>query len=416
MGDICESIFDGPHATPKKTESGPVYLGISNLIGGRLNLTNTEHLSEEDYVTWTRRVEPRANDIVFSYETRLGEAAIIPEGLRCCLGRRLALLRADLKKVDPKFLLYSYLGPEFQEVIRSRTIHGSTVDRIPLIQFGRFPVRIPPIDEQKAIAKILSSLDDKIELNRRMNATLEAMARALFKAWFVDFEPVHANIERRPSTSASPEIAKLFPSHFENGIPKGWEEQPFSNFVDLFNERVAATPTKDEERYIALDDMPSKSIDLSKHRRGAEVNSSIIRFEQNDILFGSMRPYFHKVGIAPFTGITRTTTFVLRPKAPFWKCFALFHLFSDEVVEFSTINSVGSTIPYVKWETLGNYKVPFPPADILERFDATVWKLVERIFVNGRESSLLAKIRDSVLPRLISGRLRLGRAVESTSI
>ena len=109
LGDIVE-IFDGPHATPKKTERGPIFLGISNLVSGRLDLAKTEHLSEEDYTCWTRRVTPRSGDVVFSYETRLGEAALIPAGLRCCLGRRMGLLRPKGDKVDSYFLLYAFLG------------------------------------------------------------------------------------------------------------------------------------------------------------------------------------------------------------------------------------------------------------------------------------------------------------------
>jgi type I restriction enzyme S subunit len=176
-------IFDGPHATPSKIEDGPIFLGISNLTNGRLDLSDTEHLSEEDYARWTRRVEPQQGDIVFSYETRLGAAASIPSGLRCCLGRRMGLLRARAGKVDKRFLLYAYLGPQFQETLRSRTIHGSTVDRIPLIDMPSFAVAVPDsIDEQRAIAHILGTLDDKIEQNRRVNETLEAMARTLFRS------------------------------------------------------------------------------------------------------------------------------------------------------------------------------------------------------------------------------------------
>src|SRR5436309_14108514 len=92
VGEVCE-VFDGPHATAKKTATGPVFLGISSLEKGRINLSESEHLSEEDFKKWTRRVTPQAGDVVFSYEARLGEAAVIPEGLRCCLGRRMGLLR-----------------------------------------------------------------------------------------------------------------------------------------------------------------------------------------------------------------------------------------------------------------------------------------------------------------------------------
>ncbi|GIW55784.1 MAG: hypothetical protein KatS3mg082_2188 [Nitrospiraceae bacterium] len=172
---------------------------------GRLDLRDTEHLSEDDYKRWTRRVEPQAGDVVFSYETRIGEAAIIPSGLRCCLGRRMGLLRARSGKVDRRFLLYAYLGPTFQQTLRSRTIHGSTVDRIPLIDMPGFPIEVPEtLAEQRAIAHILGTLDDKIELNRRMSETLEHIARALFESWFVRFDPVRRNMARKGRGQPSP--------------------------------------------------------------------------------------------------------------------------------------------------------------------------------------------------------------------
>ena len=130
IGSLCEGIYDGPHATPKKTAEGPVFLGISSLNRGKLDLSESAHLSELDFESWTRRVTPQEGDVVFSYETRLGEAAIIPDGLKCCLGRRMALMRPDRAKVDPRFLLFAYLGPSFQKTIRAMSVQGSTVDRV----------------------------------------------------------------------------------------------------------------------------------------------------------------------------------------------------------------------------------------------------------------------------------------------
>ncbi|MGK5091897.1 restriction endonuclease subunit S [Deltaproteobacteria bacterium TL4] len=130
--------------------------------------------------------EPKENDILFSYETRLGEASIVPKGFRCCLGRRMGLLRIKFDHVEPKFLLYYYLVPQFQTIIRERTVFGTTVDRIPLIDMPRFPIFLPPLPEQRAIASVLSSLDDKIDLLHRQNKTLEAMAETLFRQWFVE--------------------------------------------------------------------------------------------------------------------------------------------------------------------------------------------------------------------------------------
>ena len=131
-------IFDGPHATPQKTLEGPVFLGIGSLNRGQLDLSTTEHLSEADFVKWTKRVEPGEGDVVFSYETRLGQAAIIPSGLRCCLGRRMALVRTDRSVLLPRYFLYFFLSDEFQALLKARTIHGSTVDRLPLTDFPQF--------------------------------------------------------------------------------------------------------------------------------------------------------------------------------------------------------------------------------------------------------------------------------------
>jgi type I restriction enzyme S subunit len=237
IGSLCEAIYDGPHATPKKMPTGPVFLGISSLSRGRLDLSAVEHLSEDDFRAWTRRVTPRAGDVVFSYETRLGEAALIPDGLRCCLGRRMALMRPDPSRVDGRFLLYAYLAPQFQEVIRSRTIHGSTVDRILLVDFPSFPICVPPLAEQKAISDILGALDDKIDLNRRMNETLEAMARALFKSWFVDFDPVRAKTEGQQPSGMDAEIAALFPDNLIQTrigpVPTGWPTVPLADHAEV---------------------------------------------------------------------------------------------------------------------------------------------------------------------------------------
>ena len=188
IGEVCDGIFDGPHATPAKIDSGAVFLGIWNIENGRINLSMTEHISEADWPRWTRRVEPTEGDLVFSYETKLGCGALIPAGLRCCLGRRMALARPNRRKVDPRFLLYTFLAPDFQECIRNYTISGSTVDRIPLLEFPKFPIRLPPLPEQRAIARVLGALDNKIELNRRMNRTLKDMARALFSDWLERME------------------------------------------------------------------------------------------------------------------------------------------------------------------------------------------------------------------------------------
>lgn len=171
LGDICV-IFDGPHATPKLSEIGPIFLGISNLNNGLIDISNTNHVSENDFSAWTRRVTPSPLDIVFSYETRLGQVAIIPKGLKCCLGRRMGLLRFKPGKTHPLVLLQAYMASEFQETIRQRTIHGSTVDRIPLKEMANFPIRVPTGPSMEELGQKLSVLWDMIEHNQQESRTL----------------------------------------------------------------------------------------------------------------------------------------------------------------------------------------------------------------------------------------------------
>lgn len=172
-------IFDGPHATPTRGDEGAYFLNIASLDAGRLDLSKSDRVSKEDFATWTRRVQPMSGDLLFSYETRLGAAALMPSGVQACLGRRMALLRPDRRVVDPTFLLYAYLSPYFQALIEERTVHGATVDRIPLNAMSAWLMRLPDLSEQRAIAEVLGALDDKIAANARLVEASSAVALAL---------------------------------------------------------------------------------------------------------------------------------------------------------------------------------------------------------------------------------------------
>lgn len=166
-------IYDGPHATPTRGDgNGPYFLNISSLKSGRLDLAESDRLSEEDFTKWTRRVTPLENDLLFSYETRLGEAALMPGDIRACLGRRMALLSPNLDRVDPHFLLHFYLSPGFQRTISMHTIHGATVPRIGLAKMGDWEVALPSIEDQRSIAGQLKSLHDLTLQAERESASL----------------------------------------------------------------------------------------------------------------------------------------------------------------------------------------------------------------------------------------------------
>ena len=426
IGELVE-IFDGPHATPPKTSHGPVFLGISNLAQGRLDLANTEHLSEEDYVRWTRRVEPQAGDVVFSYETRLGEAAFIPPGLRFCLGRRMGLLRARTGKVDRRFLLYAYLGPQFQGTLRARTIHGSTVDRIPLIDMPRFPIEVPDsVDEQRAIAHILGTLDDKIELNRRMNETLEAMARVLFKSWFVDFDPVRAKAEGR-DTGLPPHIADLFPDSFEDSelgeIPKGWEVVTIGLVADVIDCLHSRKPERREtgmplmqlanirddglmdmqDTYFIDEDDYQEWVSRMEASPGDCVITNVGRV-------GAVA----QMPVGQRAALGRNMTGVrCKPSFPFPTVLIqslLSQAMKDEIV---LKTDTGTILDALNVRSIPRLRLVCPSRELLKEFEHRVRLLRAQMERHFRESRTLASLRNALLPMLTSGELRTRDAVLS---
>ena len=219
--ELYEGLYDGPHATPKLSDSGPVFLGIKNVTDdGRLDLAEIRHIAEDDYAAWTRRVEPHPGDLVFTYEATLNRYALIPNGFRGCLGRRMALIRTDPRRVDVRFLLYYFFTEEWRAVIRKNMLTGATVDRIPLTSFPDFPVKAPQLSVQQRIADVLSAYDELIENNQRRIQILETMAGALYREWFVEFRfPGHENVTRVSSSLGN--------------IPQGWEVKKLKDVCHL---------------------------------------------------------------------------------------------------------------------------------------------------------------------------------------
>ena len=414
LGEIAE-IFDGPHATPKKTEDGPVFLGISNLVNGRIDFSTAEHLSDSDYATWTKRVIPQPGDIAFSYETRLGEAAAIPSGLQCCLGRRMGLLRVRKELVDPQFLLYAYLGPEFQGTLQSRTVQGSTVDRILLTELGAFPIRIPPLPKQRAIAHILGTLDDKIELNRRMNQTLEEMARGIFQDWFVDFGPVRAKLGGR-ELYLPPELWGLFPDRLVDSelgeIPEGWEVKALDQFADLnpreLMKKGTASPYLDMAALPTSGPSPDDAV-LREFTSGT-------RFRNGDTLLARITPCLEngKTAFIRFlpentVGWGSTEFIVMRAILPVPTEYP-YLLARDGAFREHAIQSMTGTSgrQRVQVDALAPYLLPFPTTDVWAKFSSLISPLFDTIGSNSIESRSLAAQRDTLLPKLVSGEVKVG--------
>ncbi len=179
IGELVEGIYDGPHATPAESAEGPVFLGIKNLTGTGLNLSDIRHISENDWEQWTRRVEPRDGDIVFSYEATLGFFALIPPSVRCCLGRRLALVRPNSENGAGLFWFHQFIAAPFQRLLDKHTIHGATVNRIALKAFPSYSVLNPPESLKEAFVESVAPLWAAIHENQAQAQTLTQLRDTL---------------------------------------------------------------------------------------------------------------------------------------------------------------------------------------------------------------------------------------------
>lgn len=447
IGEISE-VFDGPHATPKKIDKGPYFLSISSLENGSLDLSKSAHLSEADFKKWTRRVTPKYEDILFSYETRLGEAALMPEGIKACLGRRMGLLRPDTTKVFPQYLLFAYLSPQFQEEIRKRTNYGATVERIALKELPSFPIKIPPLPEQKAIAHILGSLDDKIELNRQINETLEAMAQALFKSWFVDFDPVIDNalaagnaipdefIERAEQRKAierkdNSDIQGLFPNEFEfteemGWIPKGWnistlgQESDFSNGY-AFKSKELTTESKDAFHVFKMGHIKrgggfnydgtksyfpiANSKDLERYLlKKGDLLMAMTDMKSSMALLGhtALMPESNKFLVNQRVGR-------LSVKEDATLNYPYIYIYSNLASTITELRSRANSGVQVNLSTaeIKATTILVPSKSLHDVFNEKAVNFFEKTFMNDQSSRGLAKLRDTLLPKLMSGELRI---------
>jgi type I restriction enzyme S subunit len=335
----------------------------------------------------------------------------------------MVMLRPDPKKCDSRFLLYSIQSDAVQHEIKVNEGTGSTVSnlRIPLLEALSIPH--PPLAEQRAIAAVLGALDDKIELNRRMNATLESMARALFQSWFVDFDPVRAKLDPPQADQPAvldPATAALFPSSFEDSelglIPKGWTAGKLGDIGTNSRQGVQPSDIAPNTPYIALEHMPRRCIALGDWEDSAAIASGKSAFKKGHILFGKLRPYFHKVGVAPFDGVCSTDILVLVPKSSEWFGFLLGHVSSDALIEFADLASTGTKMPRTNWSDISSFKVPLPPKSIAAAYTKIIQPMLDRIHANIHQSRTLATLRDTLLPKLLSGELsvrNLERSVEA---
>ena len=388
------------------------YLDTGNVTENRI--AGIQHLVVgKDEIPSRARRKVLPGDIVYSTvrpnQKHFGLLKRVPDNFLASTG--FSVIRGKTGLACTDFIYWFLAQDRVVEQLQTIAEHStSAYPSIKPVDIERLTLNLPPLSEQRAIADVLGTLDDKIELNRRMNATLEAMARALFKSWFVDFDPVRAKMEGR-DPGLPKGIADLFPDRLVDSaigkIPQGWKAGRLADIAIAPGRNVDPASLDDETPYIGLEHMPRRSIALTGWESVGKVTSNKSIFKRGEVLFGKLRPYFHKVGVAPIDGVCSTDIVVISSKSAEWSAFALACTSSAEFVSYTNQSSTGTRMPRTNWTTMRDYRVCLPAAPVLGAFENALRPMLEQIITNVHDCGTLAGIRDALLPKLISGEMRV---------
>lgn len=448
LDEVTELIVDCPHSTPKWTETGVIVLRSQYIKKGQLNLSGSSFTTEEDYQARTKRAVPSAGDIVLTREAPMGEVCMVPANIKCCLGQRMVLLRVNKNILDSEYLLYTLQSPFLQHQISWNEGTGTTVSNIRIPSIKAFEIPTPELLVQKRVARILSTLDNKIQLNRQTNQTLEQMAQALFKSWFVDFDPVIDNAlaagnaipesllpraDIRKQQLAKPNhkplskaLLDLFPSEFEETelstsganavgwVPKGWGVGTLSEITTEL--RRGISPKYIEEGGVQVVNQKCIRNHEINYRLCRRNNTELKKIAGRELFVGDVLINSTGVGTLgriaqvhylPENTVVDSHVTLVRPDQIIYPkyVFGQMMLAMENYIESLGEGSTGQT--ELSRKMVSEQIVIIPNQECLKLANKQIQALAEKSVVNSKQNETLEKLRDTLLPKLISGELRL---------
>ena len=415
LGDLCSLITDGKHGDCEdQAHSGFYFLSVKDVLGNRLVYENARQITEGDFSEANRRTGLQPDDVLFTNTGTIGRMAIAgndPRTYRTIFQKSVAILKSKRDLISPRFLYYLL---QFDNAKLSELAAGTTQKNLLLKDIRSFEVKIPQLPTQRAIAHVLGTLDDKIELNRRMNQTLEEMARAIFQDWFVDFGPTRAKMEGL-DPYLPPELWNLFPDELVDSelgeIPEGWKVKALSAYSSLNPESWSKKNFPDDIEYV----------DLANTKRGAIESTQLLSREAapsrakrvlrpGDTIVGTVRPGNGSYSLVGRNGLTGSTGFaVLRPSKNQFRELVYLAATDPDNIGRLTRRADGAAYPAVRPEVVAESQTvaPVENTDLLNVFSDLTRPILDTIEQNQTESQSLSAMRNELLPHLVSGELNL---------
>ncbi len=420
LRDAGVALIDCVHKTPAEVPDGPFrYVAIPQMQSGRIRLEQARRISADDFRAWTVKANPQPFDVVLSRRCNPGETAHVAGGEQFALGQNLVLLRSDGRHIYPPLLRWLVRGPAWWDQIQKNLNVGAVFDSLKCADVPNFELPVPPLAVQRAIAGVLGALDDKIEQNRRTSAALERLARAIFRAWFVDFEPVKAKAASRPSFPSMPQaVFDALPDRFVNAelgpVPEGWEVKPVGDVVAL---KGGGTPnTKNPEyweggtHYWATPKDMSRLSDpvlLDTERRitdaGVECISSGL-LPKGTVLLSSRAPVGY-LAIAVVPTAVNQGFIAMVCDGPLPPVYVL--NWAESSMSAIKGRASGTTFLEISKKNFRPIPVVVPSPSVVSAYRDISDPLFELLVATIRESAKLAELRDYLLPKLLSGAVRV---------
>jgi type I restriction enzyme, S subunit len=405
------------------TEVGPWKITAKDVVDGNIDYTTARHTSQDAFDNLlTQKSKPKVGDVLLTKDGSIGRVAVVErDGI--CINQSVALLRPN-QKIHPFFLKYLLLTPHYQRVME-RDSDGSTIKHIYITRVDKMQVAVPPtIDEQEAVLNIVKSLDDKIELNRCMNETLETIARAMFKSWFVDFDPVRAKASGEPPESIcrrlglTPDLLALFPDRFVDSelgeIPEGWSVAPLSKVCTRITDGSHSSPKSVQEGrpMASVKDMENWGFQLSGCRRISEVDyQELIRNDcrplANDVLIAKDGSYLKHIFVVErdLDVVILSSIAILRPNENIVPHYLAFTLKSGAALARMEQYVSGAVLQRIVLKAFREFPIVLPPRVVQNAWDKIAGQLIQTCWRNVGQNGTLTEMRDALLPKLLSGEL-----------
>ena len=365
-----------------------LFLNAGNVTAQGFSFESCQFITE-DKDSALRKGKLQREDVLLTTRGTIGNTAYYNEQIsydNMRINSGMVIFRCEPEKMLPRFLYHFLRSQQFYDQVNSLR-SGVAQPQLPIRDINRILLPVPSLTIQNAISKILSAYDDLIENNLRRIELLEKAAMELYKEWFVRFRfPGHQHIK------------------IKNGIPEGWGKKALKEICPDFRDSANPIDIKPETPYIGLEHMPRCSITLSNWGNAEQVTSTKLCYHEGDILFGKIRPYFHKVGIAITDGVTSSDAIVLRPASDELRCFALLTVSSDWfVAEVSQTVKEGSKMPRADWKLMQNREIAVPPVVLLEGLNDYIVPILKQLKTLTFSSKKLRDARDLLLPKLMNG-------------